>query len=285
MRRIVWLASYPKSGNTWARVFLSQLTTPDWRSEDINSIPIRSAASRARFDAIAGVEASDLSVEEICFLLPGVYDQLAAASETPVFLKTHDAWTCNSVSSPILSERATGAAVYITRNPFDVLVSYAHHLGQKLDATLEKMIDTQLLVSRQMKGISDRLPQRYLDWSGHVQSWLEPKPFPVHLMRYEQMKTNTRQVFIEMVRFLGLDSNDQEIDAALEGSRFDRLQALEKKAGFVEKPAEAKAFFREGKVGSWREVLSDTQVRLILDAHGPVMRRLGYLSNTGEILC
>ncbi len=91
--KIVWLASYPKSGNTWMRAFLTALLKPDKEGLDINNlVPSTIASSRQLFDEMAGVSASDLLPEEIDRLRPAIYRQNAMESEELVYHKIHDAW-------------------------------------------------------------------------------------------------------------------------------------------------------------------------------------------------
>ncbi|MCP5028332.1 MAG: sulfotransferase domain-containing protein, partial [Actinomycetia bacterium] len=82
MKPIVWLASYPKSGNTWFRTFLANLLRDDEDPVDINELRTGSIASaRNPFDIHTGLEASDLTQDEIDLLRPGVYRRMAEMAE------------------------------------------------------------------------------------------------------------------------------------------------------------------------------------------------------------
>lgn len=272
---MIWLASYPKSGNTWLRIFLSHLTEKDWDRDDLNSIPIKNAASRAIFDRTTGIEASDLTHAQIELLRPRVYEQLAQGQQQCRFLKTHDAWTVNTAGEPILSTAA--AAVYLVRNPFDVAVSFAHHQGKDVESVIQSMEDPDCTLSGRTTLQRGTFPTKVLSWEGHVRSWLDAAGVAVHLVRYEDMRARPLETFREIVRFSGLEHGPVEIDAALKASAFERLQDFERKRGFREKLPEAANFFRKGVVGSWREALTDSQVQRVISVHGAVMRRLGYL--------
>src|SRR5712691_5956529 len=76
--------------------------------------------------------------------------------------------------------------------------------------------------------------------------------------------------------FLSLPVDSEVIAAAVEATTFARLQAQEREAGFTEKPRQAAAFFREGKIDGWRRALTREQAARIVASHGAVMRRLGY---------
>ncbi|HJX72016.1 MAG TPA: hypothetical protein VJ346_08695, partial [Bacteroidales bacterium] len=70
-KKIVWLASYPKSGNTWFRIFLTNLLNHTNEPVDINNLyPSTIASSRSLFDEATGLESSDLTLDEIELLRP-----------------------------------------------------------------------------------------------------------------------------------------------------------------------------------------------------------------------
>ena len=112
-------------------------------------------------------------------------------------------------------------------------------------------------------------------WRDHVDSWLGA-PFPVHLVRYEDMHDDPHATFAAVAAFLGLPSDRERVATAVEAAAFPRLQAQERAMGFIEKPIQAPAFFREGRVDGWRQVLTAEQATRIVAAHGAVMRRCNY---------
>jgi Sulfotransferase domain len=285
MGKIIWLASYPKSGNTWFRVFLTNLTQDSDTPADINDLertPIASA--RPLFDDAAGVEASDLTHDEIDRLRPLLYEQLAENSEETLFMKVHDAFTVTSDGTPMFARAATRGAIYFIRNPLDVAVSYAHHSAAPIDRTIKSMGRANHALVSNPNRLHNQLRQRLLTWSGHVLSWVDEPGLPVHVMRYEDMKRNTFDVFRGAVRFAGLPDDRARIEKALSFSEFSVLQAQEQELGFREKMPRSKSFFRKGETGSWREALTERQVQQIIADHGPVMRRFGYLGPDGTIV-
>ena len=149
MNGIIWLASYPKSGNTWFRVFLTNLRGEEGGPANINklhSAPIASA--RGIFDDEAGVEASDLTPDEIDRLRPEIYTHLAKQAEETLFMKVHDACTSNDKNLPLFPEEATAGAIYIIRNPLDVVVSFADHSGWDYDKAILRMADEKFALRR-----------------------------------------------------------------------------------------------------------------------------------------
>ena len=77
--------------------------------------------------------------------------------------------------------------------------------------------------------------------------------------------------------FLGLRPPRERLLRAIERSSFQRLQGREEVHGFKERSEHQKRFFREGRAGQWRDVLTQGQIDRIVEAHGPTMQRFGYL--------
>jgi hypothetical protein len=281
MGGIVWLASYPKSGNTWLRVFLSNLWHKGDGPVDINNLSIHNAADRVTFDETLGVESSNMTMDEIERCRPRLYRVLALASADPVNLKVHDAFVDTSAGESLIPQDATSRAVYIVRNPLDVALSFADHLGKAVDETIACMANTEFAFSSWKDRLPEQLEQRLLSWSGHVQSWLDQTSVPVHLMRYEDMLREPASTFGECLRFLEIEASAEEVARALSFSSFSALSAREKASGFRERSPTAKSFFRKGKAGDWRESLTGSQISRLLEDHGPVMRRFGYIADDG----
>ena len=278
MGKIIWLASYPKSGNTWFRVFLTNLRGEMNGPAEINkleSTPIASA--RGIFDDTAGFESSDLTPGEIEQLRPEIYEHLAVNAKETLFMKVHDAYTFVAEGMPLFPAQATTGVIYIMRNPLDVAVSFAHHSGCDYDKSIANMANDKNIFGGKQKRLYDQLQQNLLSWSKHVLSWIDAPGVDVCVLRYEDMKQNALETFEKAVKFVGLDYGRDEIQKAIELSSFEELQRQEKEKGFKEKSAASTAFFRKGKIGSWREELTKKQAQQIISDHGEVMQRCGYL--------
>jgi aryl sulfotransferase len=281
-RNLVWLASYPKSGNTWFRVFLSNLLREkDNDKVDINSgsfAPI--ASSRHNFEESLGIESSDLSNDEIDLIRPEFYRNLSleTGDTNKLYLKKHDAFTRNSNREWIIPCEVSFGAVYFIRNPLDVAVSYSHHINSTLDKAIEEMNNHKSSFCKSKYNLSTQLRQILLTWSEHVLSWIN-SPIDICILRYEDMNLNTFNTFKKAVDFLKLNKTDKEITDAIRRSSFDVLQKQELDKGFAEKPQTAKLFFRKGKVGDWRNHLTNEQVSRLLDRHSKVMEMFGYLKD------
>ncbi len=278
MANIIWLTSYPKSGNTWFRAFLTALLNPDAADIDINAMhPTPIASSRQLFDDMAGVPASELTADEIDLLRPAVYRQDALESEGTVYHKVHDAYTILPTGEPLFPSLESHASLYFIRNPLDVAVSFAHHLHSSINEAIAAMNNPAYAFCEKNNKLHNQLRQRLLTWSGHVRSWTEQGDIPVKVLRYEDMLARPLEVFSEAVAFIGLSHTREQIQSALDRSSFERLKQQESEKGFSEKNAKSGSFFRKGVAGDWKNHLDDGQVQQLIAAHGEVMRKFGYL--------
>lgn len=278
--RLCWLASYPKSGNTWVRFLLESLLTGG-AAIDINNRQIRTGIVRgADLEELFGIEASDLTEAEIMATVPAFHRALAAdADRSHILRKVHDRYWLTSVGEPAFPAAVSHGAIYIVRDPRDVAVSYAHHRGWTVDEAIAFMADEQaMLATWGRPTFRLQLPQPLGGWGSHVLSWLEQRDIPVLLVRYEDLHGDPIAALTAIGRHLGLDAPAHLVAAAIDAASFPRLKAQEAAAGFVERPAGATApFFRSGRPGDWRSRLTANQADRIRTRHGAVMRRIGYL--------
>ncbi len=275
----VWLASYPKSGNTWMRIALLSLrdggaeVKVDRLKRDIGVF----LAMRHRLDMLLDIDSSDLAPEETLLLRPKIYDLFDLANEKVLVWKVHDCWEKTPDGAAMFPAEATAAAIYLVRDPRDVAVSYAHYFGVDIDKAIETMADRSYRVAAKTDSCHFHLPQTYSSWSEHVLSWIDRSGLSPLVLRYEDMVADMGLALRQVSDLLGWTSSAAAIEGAVASTRFDRLQAQERAVGFQEVMLKERPFFRQGKAGTWRDVLSATQVARLERDHGAVMARLGYL--------
>jgi hypothetical protein len=286
MKGIVWQASYPKSGNTWFRTFLTNFLRDADAPASINALdggPIASA--RRPFDEAVGYDSGELSPDEIDLLRPEVYTQQAREARETVYSKIHDAYTFLPDGRPLVPPEATACALYFVRNPLDVAVSLAHHNGHdRFDRTIQHLSTADYCFCVTDATEHNQLRQRLLSWGDHAASWADAPGLRVLVLRYEDMKLRPGDTFGQAIRFLGLPDDPARVKKAVAFSDFDELRRQEEKSGFGEKTARAKSFFRKGEIGSWREALTPEQADKIVADHRAAMRRFGYLNDRDEPL-
>jgi hypothetical protein len=283
--KIFWLASYPKSGNTWFRIFLANLLRNSDTPANINELeggPI--ASSRQLFDEATGLSSADLTPDEIENLRPEVYKYISSEAESIIFHKIHDAFVLTGNQEPLIPKEATYKALYFVRNPLDVAVSFSHHANLPVEAIVKQMNDDQFAFCSRTDKLHNQLSQKLLSWSHHILSWTNQTDFPVHVIRYEDMKNNAFETFKKATEFAGLEYTDLEIQRAIGFSDFKTIKSQEEQFGFREKAPGSKEFFRKGKIGSWKEELPETLIQTLINNHREMMLRFGYIDAKDKIM-
>lgn len=277
--KIVWLASFPKSGNTWFRLLLANWCADRAEPVHINDLPHPGGEimTREAFDEAALIGSGVLRSEEFDRLRPAVYQMLAVEGEGAWYVKVHEAFRRNPDGEWLYAGEAVEAAIYLVRDPRDIASSLAAHF----DISIEKSVSilnspgSALAVLRDSESL--QLPMRLLNWSGHVKSWLDQKEVRVHLVRYEDLRADTARVFGDALQFLGERADRERLERAVSHSRFGELQRQERESGFRARVSSINPFFRRGRAGAWRSDLTPQLVEQIEQANRAAMERLGYL--------
>lgn len=279
-KNIVWIASYPKSGNTWFRLFLNSILNHEEGVIDINNTsnisPI--ASSRIIFDNIVGINSSDLNPEEIIELRPLVYQKLSSEQEQTIYIKTHDAWQKNESGKELFPKKITKGVIYIVRNPFDLAVSFANHLGVSISTSIKLINNNDTYLAGNMNKLSSQLSQHIGSWSEHFNSWIDNSGLNFFIMRYEDMLKQSVEVFGNALDFLSIKCHLNQIKLAIKNTSFNELQKQEISSGFKEKPIQANLFFNKGRMSYWREYLDDHSIKLIIENHFNTLKRLDYFN-------
>jgi len=274
---LVWLASYPKSGNTWTRAFLSNLAAilaGESAELDVNSIGRFSAGENftALYEVQLGYKPTDKHRKEIAALRHDVQKWIADEYDGLVFVKTHNGLVLDHGRS-IINFEVTSGAIYIVRNPLDVAISLSHHLGITIDEAIATMGTRDVTTPVDDKQVYEI----WGSWSQNVKSWTHKPHHAIYVMRFEDMLSDPQKNFGSLARHLLLDATPSQLDLAIERSSFAKLRDQEEKTGFQEKSDKAARFFREGRSGQWKEILTTKQVDRIVMDHREQMERFGYL--------
>jgi hypothetical protein len=274
MAGILWLASYPKSGNTWLRAFLHNLMRNAMEPIEpnrLNELTLGDGMARYFAPHAKGRATIDMDAPDIAALRAAVQRDLAATSPDTVFVKTHN-WLGLDHGHPCIDMGVTAGAIYVVRNPLDVAPSLADHFGITLDQAIAQMADA----NARTLNLKHRVPDVMSTWSNHVKSWTGARNPRLHVMRYEDMAAKALPTFTQLTRFLGLPASADRIERAIRFSSFATLQKLEAGKGFVERSSHSQAFFRQGEAGGWRKSLSPAQVQRLCADHHEQMQKFGY---------
>ena len=267
MPRIVWIASYPKSGNTWVRFIIHHLS--GGRLGDARDLQGRVP------DMYLGISASRLATDA---LIP---------------IKTH-----HQRPPTLAVPTQTVGAIVIIRHPLDVLASNVnyHLMGQAAR--------TGGLSSAQAETFSRDYIAAYIGhggdpafisfgwgtWEENLSGWLEHFTGPRLLLHYERLLQLPEQGVARIARFLGLAVSDERIAAAARDCSFDEMRHIETvtREGppqdllfrgpmfTVPPPQSSWRFVNKGRADGYRDVLTASEIRQGADRFGPAAKRFGY---------
>ncbi|MFV0543212.1 MAG: sulfotransferase domain-containing protein [Marinicella pacifica] len=275
MGNILWVASYPKSGNTWVRAFLHNYIENLKVPVDINTIHQQSVdeVKAHRYQAFIpdDKKTTDLSLEEICAIRPMVQAQMAAQAPATLFVKTHN-FQGEYKGYPLHNWQVSSGAIYIVRNPLDVAVSLKHYFGYSYDEAIAYMAEPFSGTPNEPENV----PQVISSWSQHVVSWTQGGRNML-VLRYEDMLAHPQRSFRKIESLLGVKKDVKRLNKAIRFSSFNQLKKQEKAKGFLEKHENAGQFFRQGKTNVWQDELTEKQIQKIIDDHREQMARFKYI--------
>ena len=270
---IVWLASYPKSGNTWVRLFLANyiINKPD-------PLPINMIHKFGTGDTIAAMyhaaAGHPVNVSDIALtmrLRDRVLRGIVRNNADINLVKTHNrrvvAFGCS-----LIPEQYTRSAIYVVRNPLDMVLSYARHYGIDNQSAVE-----QICHSDNANAPTDNTVVEFLgSWSDHVASWTSNSPYPVLVLRYEDLLEQPDTEFAKVVEHFGMTVELDRLKRAIDHASFDQLKQQEQQHGFVEASDKGAQFFSKGRAGQWRDELDPALVKHVRQANKKMMKQYGY---------
>ena len=172
----------------------------------------------------------------------------------------------------------TAGAVYLLRNPFDMVVSFSHHYRITYDEAIQAIASPHHRINTTRQGVFQILG----GWTNHYNSWFGVENFNPLFIRYEDMIRNPVRTFGKFMKFLGLPKNPQRLKRAISNSSFEEVSNQEARNGFSERSQPGQTFFRTGKVGTYRKALSEMQINRIIETQSDLLFEKGYISKDGK---
>ena len=278
---ILWLASYPKSGNTLLRSFLSTYFFSKDGNFNFDLLRhIKQYPNNKLFSEL-GVDISNR--HEIAKNHLNAQKLINQNKKSFQFWKTHSSFVkMDGYSFTDLNN--TLGVIYIVRDPRDVVISYSHHNNQTIEQTL-KMINQNYILGAEIK---DSIPVYLGSWSYNYNSWKVFKNINKYLLiKYEELILNDEKYFEKILLFIkniskmDFDISEKKIKKVLEEIKFEKLKKLEKEKGFHESKKDDKGntinFFRSGKTKQWKNNLDLKTKNMIEEVCQKEMKELGYI--------
>lgn len=274
MSGIVWLASYPESGNKLTQSLLHNLIVgrPEGRYINQHEKSFHFEANSEWFeDKVVGTPQT-VTPELLAHARPKVQAVLSELNKGSSFVSTHNclgAW----YGQPLINAAVTAAAIYTVRNPLDIAVSMLPYFNQDVDLVIKQINDAQA-----MTNVTDRhVPEVLSSWSGHVGSWVAQPSKILHVVKYEDYLDDMAGAFQGILDFLKLTPDEDRLARTLKNGSLEASLQHEKTGGFSELRRFDGAFFQYVSQGRWRELFSEEQIKQIISAHRPMMEKFDYI--------
>ena len=274
---IIWLASYPKSGNTWVRLFLNSLLYLNNEELNINDIKIEQFPNKKHFSSL---------VDDMGNINELVKNTLNAQSLLNLdnnikLLKTHSAlWKSDTYS--FTNNENTLGVIYIVRDPRNVITSIKNHFNKvNYNEALDFIKHERKFIGLKNVKEENDVPTLISSWSTHYKSWKKIKSNYL-LIKYENLLNKTNSEFLKITDFLKKNTsfqfNDENIKKAIRDCDFEKLKKQESEKGFVESSIEkSQKFFFLGPKNNWQKIL-DSEIQNEIETYfESEMKELGYL--------
>jgi len=271
---ILWIASYPKSGNTWVRALISSYLYSDKGDFNFTLLGrIPKFLQEKYFSSIVKLEELKKEPLKIAKYWNAAQARINLANET-MFFKTHNAHAAYK-GRCFTDENNTIGFIYTVRDPRAVACSKAYHSG----LTIEESVNSLLNENEIGYNGPYRLAEMPGSWKINYLSWKKKKNFKGIIIKYEDLIDNTEKEFKKILTYLkkiiNIDINEKKILKSIDSCQFSKLRKMEDKHGFEE--ATTNKFFRNGTKDSWKNDLSSNLIKKIEENFRNEMIELGYL--------
>ena len=282
---IIWIASYPKSGNTWVRSLLSAYSYSQDGNFNFSLLKKILKFPSKKYLEYFTKDFSDIKkVSE--YWIPAQERINLQNENKSIFLKTHSA-LCTLENNPFTNKKNTQAVIYIVRDPRNVITSVGNHYSMDIEKSYNLMIDNnRILTGDKWGGDNFGISEVLGSWSEHYKSWKNIKFAPILNIKYEDLINDTKKSLIEIINFLqkftDIKIDDKKILKTVESCNFENLRKMEKNEGFVEavyseKPNKKVDFFHLGKKNNWKNLLNQEMEKKIRETFHNEMRELKYI--------
>ena len=230
--KIVWLTSYPKSGNTWIRAFLSSYLFSKNAEFEFSLLHKIEKFPRYRLFPDCITEPEGLIAKKL-----ENKNYIKFQKDLKGIYKTH-----NMYNEYFTNKDLTAGFIYISRNIKDIIISLANHYRCSLDDAIDIGIKNQ---------------------KKHYASWKKFTDVPSLYITYEDLIQDCKKEFIKVLKFLKVSIDNKKLNNSIKNTSFNKLQTLEKEKGFFEaadyKTDNQRIFFKTGKIKQWKNVFTNQQ--------------------------
>lgn len=280
MQKIIWISSYPKSGNTFLRSLIAAYFYCEGGLYKQNSLAHLPEYPRDYFKLEKGTNPlREFSKYE------EVQKSISLNNRKFIFVKTHLANIKVNNIYYCINPLYTSCAIYIIRDPRNVLLSLSDHFQLSIKEAVDFFFkQSKILQIKKLDKSKGFTP--ILDWGSNYESWKKDEKIKKYFVKYEDLANHTEEIFIKILEFLqgfiSFNINKEFVKNAVDSTTFDKLQTLEQTSGFIEKEIMGltrnhNIFFKKGKNRNFEEELSSETINEIEKKYYLIMKNLNYL--------
>ena len=286
---IIWLSSYPKSGNTWIRFYIISLLMG--KKTKLNLNHLKAIKAYPHVEQFKDLVSNYLDLNEVAKNWISSQEKLNS-DKSLKFFKTHN-MLGRLNGYPFTNNNNTLGTIHIVRDPRNVITSIKNHYNFiSLDESMKFIFNERQIVTLseeekkkyQKKDTKYPLPQIIGSWGTHFKSWKKMNKNYL-LVRYEDLVEKPNTEFNKIAYFIGnlikLNLNDEQVNTAIKLSSFENLEKMEREYGFIESTMNRKGnknkFFYLGPKNDWKKILDKGISDKISEKFSSEMKELGYL--------
>ena len=283
------LASFPKSGNTWVRIFLDAYLRD--KEPDINDLLGTYTDSASVLYSIAkNIDFHALPLQKQVLMRPAallrIYE-LASLVEYdtnlkswPVIIKSHFS-NVTIQTIRLFPPSIVGKTIYIVRDPRSVVISFAKHFGKTIDEAITSMLEPRYTLYDKNNPLA--VSQYVGSWQQHVWTFATSPDFKVSVVRYEDLRENPEKYFKWILNWFNIEYNKERMIRAINNCELSKLRIQEDKNGFKETSAKSDKFFGNGEIDGWRKILTLDQIKKIESNCKSMMKEFGYINEVKNV--
>jgi len=282
MKKIVWISSYPKSGNTFLRAMLSAFfyskegIFKQKYLENIFEFP------RDFFD----FKSSNNFLNEVKEY-EKIQKKISNTDKEVIFLKTHSANLSIKKIFPTINKDCSMCCIYIVRDPRNVILSLKNHYNLDIKKCLHLLINDKNFIFTNDKDLSKGYTLT-LDWGSNYLSWKNQKDINTIFVKFEDLVFDQEKTFTyilnKLKKFVNLEIDKKKIENIVKTTNFKHLRQLEEKEGFIENKImgisdNKNFFFNKGPEQNFNKDLDPSIIEEINKKYKNLLLELNYLKN------
>ena len=281
---IFWIASYPKSGNTWLRALLSSY----YYSKDgffeqnllkqIGQFPEKNHFNGFNYNSQIVTDTSKFWIKA----------QEKINSDNKLrFFKTHNVLGAIE-NNNFTNKRNTIGAIYIVRDPRNIITSIQNHYELDIDKALKFMLSEKKYIYDYHRENDYSDFQFISSWEKNYQSWIEQSIFPTKIIKYEDLNNKTFETFKEIIEFIEITISSKnsfnriKAKNSIQSTSFDKMREIENKKGFVESVLSKNyskkiPFFHLGPKNNWKNIFDQKYLEKLNSIFEVNLKELNYI--------